>query len=93
MVAEFDAEAKRGHEVDNENGVHLHRVTTQELIEKPHAAHELEEDQEDAESDYYGDAQRGEDLQRQDHSGHTQEGILSEDTPDVGVLIIEDVEE
>ena len=72
MVAEFDTEAERGHEVHYEDGVHLDRVGTEDFVEHPHGAEELEEDEEDTEANDHGDAKAAEDLEGEDHGSDTK---------------------
>ena len=62
MVAELHTEAQTGDQVDYEDCVMLDWVATEDLVEHPHAAHELEEDQEDAERDKERNLDRAQDL-------------------------------
>jgi hypothetical protein len=76
VVAEFDTEAEGGDQVDDKHGIHLDGVGPEDLVEHPHGAHELEENEEDAGADDHSDAQTAQDLEGKDHSGDTQEGVL-----------------
>ena len=62
MVAELHTEAQTSDQVDDEDCVVLDWVAAKDLVEHPHAAHELEEDQEDAERDEERNLDRAQDL-------------------------------
>lgn len=93
VVAELDTEAERSDQVHHEDRVHLDRVGTEDFVEHPHGAEELEEHQEDAEADDHGDTQTAQDLKGEDHCSDSEHSILSKDTTNVGILVVEDIEE
>jgi hypothetical protein len=70
VVAEFDTEAKTGDQVDDKDCIHFDRIRSEDLIEHPHGAKQLEQHKEHTQTDYYCNTQTAQDLERQNNCGN-----------------------
>ena len=93
MVAELHAETETCDQVDDKDGVHFDGVASADDVEHPHAAHELEEDQEDTEADEDGKWQTRQHLKDCNDNTDTDGDVLEADTVNVGVLVVVDKEQ
>ena len=93
MVTELYAEAETCYQVDEEHSILLDWVTTYHFIKQPHGSHELKEDEENAKYNEGTDLDRTKYLNGHEDCNQTQHHILCENTSDVGVLVVIDIEQ
>lgn len=65
VVAELNTESNTGDEIDNKYSILLNWIASQNIIEHPHATHEFEKYEENADRNIEGDLETAEDLNNQ----------------------------